>query len=69
MIFKAFEDPTCKKIMGIIDTNPNGCSEKILMSLTGTKKEVLGKKLDTLIKATLIFEKIQNGQKVYFSAD
>lgn len=55
IIIKTFEDPACRNIMGILDTNPAGCSKETLSKLTSLNAEELQTKLDKLEKATLIF--------------
>lgn len=69
IIIKTFEDEDCKKIMGILDTNPNGCSEQTLEKATGLTGEPLRGKLQKLQNATLIFSRQQNEDTIYQLAD
>jgi len=69
IIIKTYEDPDCKTIMEILDTNPDGCNETILCKSTGLSKEILREKLGKLAEATLIFSRAQGEENIYQLSD
>lgn len=69
IIVTVYEDPDCKKIMEILDTNPDGCKESSLLKSTGLTTEVLREKTDKLEKATLIFSRVEGEENLYQLAD
>ena len=69
VIFSTFADSQCRKLMGILDTNPNGCPEKLLAKITELASAQLQEKLEKLEKATLIFRKKQDNETIYLLAD